>query len=192
MITVNNLKNILVFFGSPHKNGYTRSILNAALDLIPDKKITFVSAYDRNVSPCIDCGFCKINEACIFDDMDDIDQSLRECDTIIIASPVYNFSFPSPLKAVIDRMQRYYCSYKFLGNKFFTNKKALIILTQGSNHREIEKNISKQIFRLLNLLGASKIEMISVVGTDQKNFNIQKVIFHQKRKMIKKINNLYS
>ena len=33
---------------------------------------------------------------------------LEDADAVIVATPVYNLSFPAPMKALFDRFQRYY------------------------------------------------------------------------------------
>ena len=67
-----------------------------------------VEAYHQKIAPCLGCGFCEHKEGCVNSDFDQIDHLLRTCDYLVVASPVYNLSFPAPLKAIFDRTQRYF------------------------------------------------------------------------------------
>ena len=66
--------------------------------------------------------------------MDAFFADFETADGIIIASPVYNMSFPSPLKAIIDRMQRYYSARFFLDKRSPVAKRrpVAMLLSAGS------------------------------------------------------------
>lgn len=190
----NTIKKVLVLFGSPHKNGHTSNLLKYFLSFLPDCEINFINAYEKNVCPCIDCGICKTAEKCFYDDMDDIDFYLRECDLVIIASPIYNASFPAPLKAIFDRMQRYYCA-KFdlkIIPPIKKEKQAVILLTQGSTDNSMEKSIMSQIKPILNLINTIQTEFISLTDTDNKNLDIDNFYIKSKNKIQNIIDNLYN
>ena len=104
-------KKLLVLFGSPNGQGCTRKLLDSFLVRFRENnswEITEINAYEENVHPCTGCKSCAKKEGCVFDDFDRIDKELRASDLLVVASPVYNCSFPSPLKAVLDRTQRYF------------------------------------------------------------------------------------
>ncbi len=188
----NASKKVPVLFGSPHKNSHTSKILKYLLTFLPNCEINFINAYEKNVQPCIDCGVCKTAEKCFYNDMDDIDRHLRECDIVIIASPVYNNSFPAPLKAIFDRMQRYYCA-KFnlkIVPPIKKSKKAVILLTQGSDNDLIEESIMFQIKPVLNLINANQAEFFSLKNTDNKNLDIDNFYKKSKNKIQNIINSL--
>jgi len=99
---------LLSIFGSPRKNGYSSRIHEEMI--IPFKKRGFfierVYAYDAAVGPCTGCGWCRDHRECVIDDgMTEIYSRFRRADIISISSPLYFSSFPSPLKAIMDRCQ---------------------------------------------------------------------------------------
>ncbi len=183
----------LVLVGSPHKNGYTLKLLEHILKMLPDTKISIKNAFEENVLPCIDCSFCKTNQKCMFSDMDEIYDLLEKCDILIVAFPIYNSSLPSPLKSVIDRMQRYYNSKFFLKiNPFLKkSKKSLIITTQGSKDERVESILKFQLNPVLKLLNCYENSWISVKFTDKNNFDIDKYYVKSENKIKNTINNLY-
>ena len=99
------MKHALVLFSSPHKDGHTKKLLEAFLDGLKGKdwKVKSLDICKVNIHPCIACGYCQKADGCAFRDLDEFDRDLRACDLLLIATPVYNLSFPAQFKAVIDR-----------------------------------------------------------------------------------------
>lgn len=185
-------KKILVLFGSPHKNGYTAQILDYILKSFADCNITTINAYERNIHPCIDCKACAKTEGCIYNDMQDIDELFKTCDILIIASPVYNNSFPAPLKAIFDRTQRYYHAKHSLkiDPPILKTKSCLLVLTHGKKSFAYEKDVRNQIKPMLNLLGVVQIGHINVSNTDSKDFDMNKFLSKSRNKIQNTIDNL--
>lgn len=158
----------LVFYASPHSTRYTKTILDYFMSRLEDYNFNIVDCYKRNVYPCIDCGYCKIHNSCKFNDMDDIDTYLRESDLLIFASPIYNFSFPAPLKAMLDRMQRYFCSRFDLNiiPPIKKKKKAIILLTCGSDEPLGEEIIKKQLNKVFTVINTKLLDTVLWSKTD--------------------------
>jgi len=94
--------------GSPRKNGSSERLLRIFLEGIEEKSTIQKTIYisDLQISGCQGCRFCEKNGFCrIRDDMDKMYPLLREADLIVISTPVFFYSFPSQLKALIDRTQ---------------------------------------------------------------------------------------
>lgn len=130
-------KKALVLFGSPHGHGYTRRLLDSFLECFREHKsweIQEVDLFERAPHACTGCRVCAQKEGCSFDDLDDVDKALRQCDLLVVASPVYNFSYPAPVKAWLDRTQRYFEARFSLGMKppIKKHRKAVLLLTMGS------------------------------------------------------------
>lgn len=148
---------ILVVYSSPKQYGYTKELLNAFLEECPKTaQVEIVSAYDLNAKPCIDCGYCKQNNACAFNDLNDFYKAFEQADLIVFATPIYNSSYPAPLKAIFDRFQRYYNARFSRNEKPPIEKKrcAVILSTCGSNDEygfEVIKHQSKNSFTVLNI-----------------------------------------
>ena len=110
------MKHALVLFSSPHKDGHTKKLLEAFLDGLKRKdwQVKSLDICKVNIHPCIACGYCQKADGCAFRDLDEFDRDLRACDLLVIATPVYNLSFPAQLKAVIDRFPVHLVAHKIL------------------------------------------------------------------------------
>lgn len=104
------MKKAVILFASPHENGATKKLLDAFLSgLEPEEwETTLFDVCKAPVKPCTACGYCQKTDGCAFHDLDDFDAALRDSDLLVIASPVYNLTFPAQLKSVLDRFQRYF------------------------------------------------------------------------------------
>ncbi len=100
---------ILVFNGSPKREkSDTLHITRAFLDGMNDAEkqdITIINVTDKHIEYCKGCFTCKRNggECVIKDDMKDIIAQIMSSDVLIFSFPLYCYSFPAPLKALIDR-----------------------------------------------------------------------------------------
>ncbi|MBQ9415013.1 MAG: flavodoxin family protein [Clostridia bacterium] len=154
----------LVIFGSPHKDGETAKALASYLDGAP---ADVVFCYDRAVAPCDDCRYCYDHAACSKSDMEDIYAAVENAEQLIFASPVYNRSFPAPMKAMLDRFQRYWAARFVRSEKppIQKPKTAVLITTCGSD-REDGEQLADQLKPLLTILNAQLTDTIHVRGTD--------------------------
>lgn len=161
-----NQKKALVIFGSPHKDGFTASICNYLINHMQKYDADIVNAFESNFRPCIDCKKCTHSKSCKFSDMDQFDLLFRRSELIIIASPLYNFSFPAPLKSIIDRFQRYY-NEKYYLNSILPKKSAILILTCGRENNNKWIDIFKsQTNILLKSINIHLIHTIHLKNTD--------------------------
>lgn len=185
-----NFPDTLILSGSPHENGYTSSILKFIVSSSPQTNVVKIEAFKENIKPCIDCSFCKKNFKCIFDDMNRINDLIENADILIFAFPIYNSSFPAPLKSILDRMQPYYHKKFTLGIKHPIKKpkKSLILATQGSENIHTQEIIKFQLNPILKLLNASECEYLCIKNTDDLDFYIEKY-YEKNKNTIKKITN---
>lgn len=129
---------MVVIFGSPNLHGNTRALLSAFthhFESSDEWLISEFNAYELMVHPCTDCKICSKKEQCVFDDLNEFDRQLRQCDLLVWASPIYNSSFPSPVKAILDRTQRYFEARFSLKMRppIKKHRKAVLLLTMGSD-----------------------------------------------------------
>lgn len=171
---------ITVIYGSPHKSGTTSKSLEKFLHSIKEENsISYFDAYEMSPKPCIDCKKCKESFKCIYNDLDNLYESVISCDLLVIASPIYNASFPAPLKSIIDRMQPFYFLKKNKVQKNITPKNSVIITTQGSN-LDYSSCLKKQILPNLKLLGVKDIKFLNIKNTDNPFFDIDKLYLKSK------------
>ena len=129
-----------IIFGSPRKNGNTASLLKPFMSELREMKvdIDYFDVYDMNIGGCRDCLWCQQDKkhiACVIkDDMQPILESISTSDTIVFASPIYAWSAPAPVKAVIDRTV--YASCKYYGGDpygpaLLSGKRLALVVTCG-------------------------------------------------------------
>lgn len=100
-------KKIVVLTGSPRKNGNSFAMTDSFIKAAEEKGHSVIR-FDTamiNVKGCIACENCfKNGKACIFDDdFNCIAEAIEEADDIIFTMPVYWYTIPAQLKAVIDK-----------------------------------------------------------------------------------------
>lgn len=123
----------LIFNGSPRKNGDTVSLLNVLERDLPD--CIRINAYTAGISPCVDCRYCWQHQGCAtHDGWGEIDRLLRECDSIVIASPIYFSELTGALLSLLSRLQQYYCAMKFRGEPYpLKGKRGGVVLVGGGD-----------------------------------------------------------
>ncbi len=162
-------RNVLAVFSSPHKSGTCARLMEECLKCLPESDVVnCYDAFQMHTQPCIDCGWCKNNQGCALPDLDAFMTAYEQADIVIICTPVYNLSFPAPLKSIFDRFQRYFNARFHLGIKppIAKPKQALLLLCSGSKDKtgfDIIKKQSEMVFTVLNTTLAG---MVCLPGTD--------------------------
>ncbi len=137
---------VTVLFGSPNPGGTTAALTKSFLDALPkDTPVRFFDCFSLAPKCCTGCGACEKTGKCKDRDLDDLFSACEDCDVLVVAAPVYNYSVPAPLKAVFDRCQPYY--YKnFRSFDMQTNprRKGLLFLTAGRSGKYSFDIIKKQ------------------------------------------------
>jgi chromate reductase, NAD(P)H dehydrogenase (quinone) len=100
---------ILGFAGSLRKQSYNRSILSAALEVVPDDAV--LEIFDLEGIP----PFSQDLEKQPPDKVKAFKAKIRAADAILIATPEYNYSIPGVLKNAIDWASRPYGDNAFDG-----------------------------------------------------------------------------
>ncbi|WP_300684215.1 flavodoxin family protein [Acutalibacter sp. 1XD8-36] len=151
-------KHMMVLFCSPNSHGSTRMLLDSFMGEFKDRgdwQVSETNVYELNAHPCTGCRACAKKEKCTYDDLDKFDKELRKCDLLVVASPVYNDSFPSPMKAVLDRSQRYFEARFSLGIRQPVKKHrdAVLLLTMGQEEDfpvEVTAHQLQRAFSVMN------------------------------------------
>ena len=123
---------ILILNGSPHLKGNTSAMVDSFLagakkaqNEVVVYNVAFMNIHDS-------IGF---QDELIHDDMNQIEKSLLSSDYVVLASPLYFFSFSGYLKNVIDR---------FASFKNIENKKLLLFVSMASDNPESLRPIQEQ------------------------------------------------
>lgn len=165
-------KKLLVLFASPHGHGYTHRLLDVFLECFHNHKgweIEVVDLYQLAPHPCTGCLHCSKEESCAFPDLNALDKSLRQCDLLVVASPVYNFSFPAPMKAWLDRTQRYFEARFSLGLKppIKKHREAVLLLTMGSEDEYGMEVCAHQLERAFSVMNTTLSRCVLWKSTDR-------------------------
>ncbi len=156
----------LIIYASPKADSFTGRLLKKTCDY-PKEETAFFDCFRANPAPCNGCSFCEKNEGCIMRDLDDFFSCFERAENVTFAFPIYNGSFPAPLKALIDRFQIYY-SARFFKKKIPPIKgrrDVTLLITKGSN-RDYTDIILEQIKPLFTVTGCSLKKIILLKGTD--------------------------
>ncbi len=167
------MKNILVLFASPHKQGKTAALLNIYLEqylqtLTDSCNVDILPVFDQHVLPCVGCNMCIKSCICPQNKKDDV-KKIFDCifksDHVIVASPVYFSGFPSPLKALIDRAQQLYNNKARSGKvKNLKIRTGALIATCGSDNKNSFiplKDCCKQFFDCLDVDLSNKLYAVN-------------------------------
>ncbi|MBR7060315.1 MAG: flavodoxin family protein [Eubacterium sp.] len=182
------MKKLLVINGSPRENGVCAEIIKQVKPYFADCEIKEYNTYHLAPAPCTACYYCEMHEGCSNHDLDIFFEDFEEADYIAFFSPVYNNFFPAPLKAIIDRFQRYYSArFKRGANPPIEKHKSVgLVAVSGSNARQQADymfNTLKQCFAVLN--GDMKARYY-IPGTDlnKYTFNVTELekFVHQLKK----------
>ena len=101
---------ILVLNGSPRKNGNVSNLLKKEADRQlkknPSSEILWENVNDLNFNFCLACMACRSKGSCILpkDDAHRIENEIKECDMLIVGTPVYWANMNGKLKCLFDRL----------------------------------------------------------------------------------------
>ncbi len=99
--------NVILINGSPHANGCTFTALNEVAKTLNNEGIAtdMIHVGNKVVRGCIACRKCKTTGKCVFDDIvNETAPKFKDCDGIVIGSPVYFASANGTLVSFIDRL----------------------------------------------------------------------------------------
>jgi len=101
------MKNVLTLLRSPRANGNS-GVLAAAFKKGAEEAghhVELIHVARKNIRGCLGCNGCVRNGGtCVQkDDMQEIYPKMLAADVIVLASPVYFYSWTSQMKAVLDR-----------------------------------------------------------------------------------------
>ena len=98
---------VLLINGSPKKSGCTARALKEVSSILNKEGIDTETIFigSNEIRGCIACGYCRKNGKCVFNDIvNEVSNKFRECDGIVIGTPVYYAGINGTLKAFLDRL----------------------------------------------------------------------------------------
>lgn len=132
-------KKVLVITGSPRAGGNSDMLAEAFIRgaEAAGHNVSRIDAGREHVEGCKACNQCFSDKgACVFDvEFNALAPLIQEADTVVISTPMYWFTFPAQLKAVMDKF------YSFLiGKKPFMGEKECVLITcaTAADEREFD------------------------------------------------------
>ncbi len=152
------MSKIIILKASPRKNGNSNTLAAAFAE--EAKKVgASITEYDvtnMEIAGCRSCCGCMTKGACVFhDDFEQVAKALCDADSIVIASPVYWYTFPAQIKAVIDRWFSLY-----VAGKNFSGKKVALL---SCCEEESEETFSGIRFSFEKTMALMKAEIVGEV-----------------------------
>lgn len=165
------MKNILILVGSSRKNGNTDLLASAFADgaRAAGHNVHKVLLGDKMINGCLGCNACKHTGTCVQkDDMAQLYPLLEECDTVVLASPLYYWTISARLKAVIERLYAIAQEdpHPPLGRyEKYPHKDTALLMTAADNFFwTFEQAVSYYQFALINYIGWTDKGMILAGG----------------------------
>ena len=149
-----NKKNVLVLMSAGTRFGNTDRLTDAYIKGLVEKghSVTKVYLGSMRIEGCRGCGLCQrhAHKCAIRDDMQDLYPLFAECDTVVMASPLYFWTITSKLKAFIERL------YAISTDDKYPSKDTVLLMTAGDdNDTTFEQPI--RYFRLISqVLGGNE------------------------------------
>ena len=150
---------IVTVLGSPRKRGNTAAVLAAFESQVArEREIDRINITDYRVKGCRGCDHCfSVLDEPGCAQRDDAVQLLRRilaADLVVYASPVYCWSFPAELKALLDR---HYCLVKWrngeIAASLASGKRAALLVTCGGGAGDNADLIQVMFDREIEYLG---------------------------------------
>jgi len=167
---------ILALNASPRKEGNTAKVLKEMTKDHADVDLDYFDLNSLNIKDCQGCLHCKKTEVCaIKDDMQMLYKKIKECDALVLGSPIYFGAETATLKAFIDRL---YALLEFgkppakYASRLKGKKQAIVVLTCGNpKGKEIYAAEADRLFKMWPGLGFQDVH-VYVIGGNQPAGNI--------------------
>ena len=157
----------LIINGSPRKKN-TWAIVNRIKDNL-EGNFEEINLSSFNIPMCNGCFNCFKNgeEYCPHSDyIEPIVEKLKDCDAIILASPVYAMNVPALLKNFID-----HTAYFYHRPEFFTKKAIVVVSTAGAG----QKKVANYLDETLRHWGVNKVYKLSVACGGKDSLETDKI-----------------
>lgn len=142
-------KNILVLTGSPRVGGNSDLLADAFIKgaIETGHEVVKCNVGRKNIMGCKACDTCySKGKPCTFDDdFNDIAPLIEKADVIVFSTPLYWFTFPTQVKAVIDK------TYSFIiGKKEIKTKESILLVCGEENDESVFDGIVSTYKHIVN------------------------------------------
>lgn len=126
-----NGKNVLVLMSAGTRHGNTDRLTDAYIKGLVERghSVTKVYLGSMRIEGCRGCGACQhlAYKCAVRDGMQDVYPLFAECDTMVMASPLYFWTITARLKAFIERL------YAISVDDTYPSKDTVLLMTAGDD-----------------------------------------------------------
>ena len=157
-------KKVLVLTGSPRRGGNS-DLLAAAFSAGAREaghEVTIYETAHKNIKGCRACDRCfSTGKACVFDDDDynELAEILAQADFIAFAVPLYWYTFPTQVKAALDRTYAFFFSQTPL-----KSRASLLMACAGEDNYTCFEGLVKTYQLMADYLGMDTLKPLLVPG----------------------------
>ena len=167
------MEKILLFYGSPRKNGNSDILARAFLEGAKEKgaQTEAIRLFPMNITPCIECGKCDETGECILDDdMKGIYPKIEDATVVAIASPMFFYNITSKTQALVERSQAFWVRRYVLGQKQIGDSvKKGVFLSVGATKGKLLFEGSLRVMRyFFDAIGGKLTASVLVRGMEKK------------------------
>jgi len=164
------MKKMLLFLGSPRKEGNTEKMALAFAEGARESgaDVEFVRLAEKVIKPCIDCRKCweKGRHCILEDDMEALYAAIDNSDVLVFAAPLYWYTWSAQMKTLWDRLLPY-ASDKASRN--LKGKGCVLLAAAGDVASDVFEGMDFALDKSAALLGMKilgKVHALGVYGPD--------------------------
>lgn len=162
---------ITTILGSARKKGNTATVLSCVEEELRSlgHDVEHIYLYNKLIRGCLGCDKCQEDQnkiACVQkDDAVNIMEKMISSEVVLFASPIYFWSFPSQVKALIDRGYSLVSNYQSPGHTSLLKGKRMGLLVTGEDaYEQNAEDMFKAFSRVVDYYIAKKFGELYVGG----------------------------
>ena len=157
-------KKVLVLTGSPRRGGNSDLMAAAFSEGAREAghDVTIYETAHKNIKGCRACDRCfSTGKACVFDDDDynSLADMLAEADVIAFSVPLYWYTFPTQVKAALDRTYAF-----FFSNTPLKSRQSVLMACAGEDNYTCFEGLVKSYQLMCDYLGLKTGDPLLVPG----------------------------
>lgn len=155
---------IIGFCGSPRKNGNTDILVQTVLKSAAEKgfETEYAALNKVDIKFCQACDACRKKEGgCVQkDDMQTLEEKMKEADVWVLGTPVYWWGPTAQMKVFIDRW------YGF-SRETFQNKKVILVIPMEDTEEKTAANVIGMFKDSFDYIGIEIADIIVAKGVHE-------------------------
>lgn len=160
---------LVVFCGSPRKNGVTRKVLDRVIEGAKSEgvEVVFFDLNQPGIRGCQACMYCRTHEGCALQDpLHEMYREIAEADAILFGTPIYFYNISGQSKIWLDRLYPMFDtpSYRIR----YPGKKSATVFVQGYEDPSLYTGVMEDMNSRFNRWGWDLVDSILVCGGDKK------------------------